>query len=176
MRQPGKLHLDLQINSKVAILNGREVELAAAATIVNGSTLVPLRFIGEAFGAEVIWNAEDRSVDIKKWIYPESQDEPEEKIEDEVTLTYDDPTFTTYKAETYHLEGNLVGHTLNANYVEAEIFQKFKTSVVLNDAPSFTPAIIEITDKDGNELESYTLNIENGKNRFNLFKSTKDAC
>ncbi len=163
----GKTSLDLTIDSKIAVLNGIEVELTTAATIINGSTLVPLRFVGEAFGAEVIWNSDDRSVDIKKWIYPEKlKDEPKEVIEDEFTLAYDDPTFTTYKAETYHLEGTIpAGHTLNANYVEAEIFQKFKTSVVLNDAPSFTPAIIEITDKDGNELESYTLNIENYKEK-----------
>jgi len=66
----GNTHLELTIDNTTAIMNGVEVTLTVAPTIVNGSTLVPLRFVGEAFGAEVTWNGEDKSVDIKKLIYP----------------------------------------------------------------------------------------------------------
>ena len=37
-------------------------DLDAAPAIVDGRTMVPLRFIGEALGAEVIWDGETRQV------------------------------------------------------------------------------------------------------------------
>lgn len=52
----------LKIGSKTAKVNGSSVALAVPAQIVDGSTMVPLRFIGEALGAEVKWDAGTRSV------------------------------------------------------------------------------------------------------------------
>nr|WP_269438207.1 copper amine oxidase N-terminal domain-containing protein [Phosphitispora fastidiosa] len=46
----------LQIGSKTAQVNGRDVTLDIAPQIVDGSTLVPLRFISESLGATVRWN------------------------------------------------------------------------------------------------------------------------
>lgn len=40
------------------------VILDAPPTIVGESTMVPVRAVSEAFGAQVIWNAEDRAVQI----------------------------------------------------------------------------------------------------------------
>jgi hypothetical protein len=45
----------LKIGDKEAYINDEKVELDVPAKIENGSTLVPLRFIGEAFGAEIFW-------------------------------------------------------------------------------------------------------------------------
>ncbi|XID95619.1 copper amine oxidase N-terminal domain-containing protein [Paenibacillaceae bacterium WGS1546] len=47
----------LQIGSKTAKVNGKTVTLTAPATIVNGSTMVPLRFVSESLGADVKWDA-----------------------------------------------------------------------------------------------------------------------
>jgi hypothetical protein len=47
-----------------AIVNGKSVTLDVPATIVQGRTLVPLRFISEAFGAKVDWNANEKSISI----------------------------------------------------------------------------------------------------------------
>lgn len=52
----GKLNdtiIKLQINNKLASVNGSEVTLDVPATINNGRTLVPVRFIGESLGAKV---------------------------------------------------------------------------------------------------------------------------
>jgi len=38
-------------------VNGQKVALAKEAMIVNGSTMVPLRFVAEALGAKVGWDA-----------------------------------------------------------------------------------------------------------------------
>lgn len=54
----------LRINSHKASINGREVELVAAPVVVNGTTMVPLRFVAEAFGLEVTWDAANKKITI----------------------------------------------------------------------------------------------------------------
>ncbi|MFW5897308.1 MAG: stalk domain-containing protein, partial [Bacillota bacterium] len=53
----------LTIGESFALLNGEEVELDVAPFIVpeSGRALVPLRFVAEAFGSEVDWDAESRT-------------------------------------------------------------------------------------------------------------------
>lgn len=52
----------LVIGSRQATVNGRAVLLDVPALIVGGRTLVPLRFVSEAMGARVDWNAATRTV------------------------------------------------------------------------------------------------------------------
>jgi len=40
------------------------IQLDAIPEIINGQMFAPLRFVAEAFGYEVIWNAEERTVEI----------------------------------------------------------------------------------------------------------------
>ena len=54
--------IKLQIDNKIASINGAPVELDVPGRIVAGSTLVPVRFIAESLGAEVKWNNETRTV------------------------------------------------------------------------------------------------------------------
>ena len=49
----GNLDLQLRIGSRTALVNGREVTLDVPATTMGGSTMVPLRFVGETLGADV---------------------------------------------------------------------------------------------------------------------------
>jgi hypothetical protein len=60
-----KQTIELTLDSLKAKINGQERILDTAPTLVNNRTMVPLRFIGEALGAEVTWNGEDRSVSMK---------------------------------------------------------------------------------------------------------------
>lgn len=53
--QNGKLII-LKINEKVASVDGQNVTLDVPASIIKGSTLVPVRFIGESLGAKVDWH------------------------------------------------------------------------------------------------------------------------
>lgn len=53
--------IKLVIGSNIATINGEEAKLETAATIVDGSTVVPVRFIGEAFKADVQWDDETKS-------------------------------------------------------------------------------------------------------------------
>lgn len=53
------------IGSDIAIVEGEPVKIDAPPVIVNGRTLVPLRFISENFDCEVGWNADTYTVSIK---------------------------------------------------------------------------------------------------------------
>ena len=56
--------IDLTIDDTTAVVDGKSVTLDQAATIVDGRTLVPLRFVSEALSAAVDWNGETRTVTI----------------------------------------------------------------------------------------------------------------
>jgi len=60
--QLGSTTLSLQIGSKTAIVNGKEVSLDVPGKIVNGRTLVPVRFVSESFGADVGWDPDTKTV------------------------------------------------------------------------------------------------------------------
>jgi hypothetical protein len=62
----------LTIDSKEAIVNGKTVLLAEPATIMKGSTMVPLRFVSQALGSEVVWDADSTTVYIRSNLYYEN--------------------------------------------------------------------------------------------------------
>ncbi|WP_420799746.1 copper amine oxidase N-terminal domain-containing protein [Paenibacillus mesophilus] len=66
--RPG-LRIELRIENDIASVNGAAKKLEAAPMLVDGVTVVPLRFIGEATGNQVIWNEADRSISINGPIF-----------------------------------------------------------------------------------------------------------
>jgi hypothetical protein len=50
--------ITLKIGEKSATKNGEKVELDQEAVALNGRTMVPVRFIGESFDTEVVWDQE----------------------------------------------------------------------------------------------------------------------
>jgi hypothetical protein len=52
----------LQPGNRTARVDNRAIPLDVPAVIVNGRTLVPLRFVGEALGAKVEWESASRVV------------------------------------------------------------------------------------------------------------------
>lgn len=58
------LSLTLQVGSETAVLDGQEIALSVPAKLFGGRTMVPLRFVSEAFGARVDWDGENRLVNI----------------------------------------------------------------------------------------------------------------
>ncbi|MHB8107439.1 MAG: stalk domain-containing protein [Candidatus Cryosericum sp.] len=57
----------LQIGARFAGVDGKRVALDTAPIIVGGVTMVPLRFVSETMGADVMWDAATRTVTV---IYP----------------------------------------------------------------------------------------------------------
>lgn len=60
----GNTEVLVQIGNKTAYVNGKAVELDVPAQIINGSTMVPLRFVSESLGAKVEWNNDTRTASI----------------------------------------------------------------------------------------------------------------
>jgi hypothetical protein len=56
--------IKLQIDQVKATVNGKEFLLDVPATVINGRTLVPARFVAEATGATVGWNGATRTISI----------------------------------------------------------------------------------------------------------------
>lgn len=61
----GTVDVNLFINNKGAIVNGKRVNLDEPARIVNGRTMVPLRFISENLGANVNWDGETETITVE---------------------------------------------------------------------------------------------------------------
>ncbi|WP_239615620.1 copper amine oxidase N-terminal domain-containing protein [Cohnella mopanensis] len=52
----------LRIGSRTAKVNGQTLTLSVAPTVIDHTTLVPLRFVTEALGADVKWNGKEQKV------------------------------------------------------------------------------------------------------------------
>ncbi|MEC1720236.1 copper amine oxidase N-terminal domain-containing protein [Schinkia azotoformans] len=60
----GDLMINLPLNHKQATINGVKKGLDVPAKSVNGRTLVPLRFVSEALGCQVVWKSAKSLVSI----------------------------------------------------------------------------------------------------------------
>jgi hypothetical protein len=56
------LSLKLRVGSNEVEINGEVKKLDTEVQIINGSTFVPIRLVSEALGAEVKWNASNKTV------------------------------------------------------------------------------------------------------------------
>ncbi len=54
----------LQVGTNYASVAGKKVILQGVPVIISGTTMVPIRFISEAFGAQVNWIAATQGIDI----------------------------------------------------------------------------------------------------------------
>ncbi len=62
--QKGNIDLSMQLGARTATVNGRTVNLDVPAQQISGTTMVPLRFMGEALGAEVTFDAATETINI----------------------------------------------------------------------------------------------------------------
>ncbi|WP_020617668.1 stalk domain-containing protein [Paenibacillus daejeonensis] len=61
----GGTAISLKIGAKQATINGKAQQLDTPPQLIQGATMVPLRFIGEALGAEVAWESATRTIRIR---------------------------------------------------------------------------------------------------------------
>lgn len=92
----GDTTIVLVIGAKTANINGASLELAQAGQLVNGRTLVPLRFVGEALGAKVNYEGSTKTITITSVSGTGESDTPEyngvAKVEVSVTRVIDGDT------------------------------------------------------------------------------------
>ncbi len=58
-------NLQLWVNRTTADLDGQQLTLDVPPKIINGRTMVPLRFVGESFGCKVQWDGKTKTVTIQ---------------------------------------------------------------------------------------------------------------
>jgi len=58
--------MKLTVGQQTALLDGQPARLDAPAQVVDGVTLVPLRFVGEAFGAQVAWDSLEKRIAVSQ--------------------------------------------------------------------------------------------------------------
>ena len=73
LAEKDEVQISLRLGEKTAAVNGKTVSIDAPATIKNGRTFVPLRFLAEYSGAEVTWNQSTSSVSIYSANYTASE-------------------------------------------------------------------------------------------------------
>lgn len=56
----------LTINSSTAYFNNEEKTIDVSPVIINGRTMLPVRFIAESFGFEISWNENEKSITVVK--------------------------------------------------------------------------------------------------------------
>ncbi len=71
----GDTTIVLQIDNKIAKVNGKEVELDVPAKLVSERTMVPVRFVSESLGCKVDWIDETQTVVITSAV----EEEPKEQ-------------------------------------------------------------------------------------------------
>ncbi|CAI6085422.1 hypothetical protein PAECIP112173_04634 [Paenibacillus sp. JJ-100] len=76
----GDQKVTLTLGSKNAYINGKLNKLDVPASTIKGNTMVPIRFVSEAFGEKVYWNSRYQRVDIKTM--SNSTPTPETPIDD----------------------------------------------------------------------------------------------
>ncbi|QHW32583.1 copper amine oxidase [Paenibacillus rhizovicinus] len=55
--EPARTRIDLKLGSKNATVGGKPYQLDVAPLLLNGTTYLPLRFVTEAMGAQIGWDA-----------------------------------------------------------------------------------------------------------------------
>ena len=91
----GNQNFSLVIDSPSATVNGQRVTLDSPGRIAGGHTLVPLRFVGEATGAAVGWNAEQRTISIYSSEYQSILGLTKEEAQRQVNQGYTPPATST---------------------------------------------------------------------------------
>jgi len=66
--QYGDITITMQIGNKTVFVNGKASLLDAPPVIKNGRTFVPLRFLSETFGCEILWNNATQEIVVKKLV------------------------------------------------------------------------------------------------------------
>lgn len=56
--------VQMTIGSKVMLINGAAITMDAAPEIVNGRTMLPVRFLGQALGADFVWDPNAQTVTV----------------------------------------------------------------------------------------------------------------
>ncbi|MDO5804194.1 MAG: stalk domain-containing protein [Clostridia bacterium] len=148
----GSTVIKLFANSDTATVNGKEVTLTSPVANKNGTTMVPLRLVSEALGAEVSWDAETKVVTINL----------DKEVTDKMVFSSND-TSLSFKVG----EDIIIGVGLDKDNVTDEELNNIKIS--MDDRYSVVPYDSKIVDNKkyfyfkANTEGNYSIYAENSK-------------
>ncbi|MCG8485311.1 MAG: stalk domain-containing protein, partial [Clostridia bacterium] len=118
------IKIELPVGNKYAKKNGQQMELDVPATIIEGRTLVPVRFIAESTGATVDWDATTRTVVISNQVSDgngTTDDVKDEEVEENINNVQPTPNVQITSVD---LGGEIV--TIKNNGSESVNLQGYK--------------------------------------------------
>jgi hypothetical protein len=127
----GSLTVKLTIESDKAVVNGALTNLAVAPRIVEGSTFVPLRFVGEATGYDVSWDTITSSVRITDTatLYPIRNQGVYGFINKDGQIVIE-PRFQEVKGDTFVTDLHLI--ETDSFHVEQAYINRYGEEVIAN--------------------------------------------
>ena len=120
----GDKTVSITIGTNQLMVDEKTVELDVPAKIVNNRTLVPLRAISEAFDCEVLWDGEERLVDI----FDENF-----SISEKLQYTSDSRINFTYFSDSEIFQKNESEISVKSGSVSVTITREPSTDVLIND-------------------------------------------
>jgi len=146
----GETRVELKVGSKIAKVNGVEVELDIEPLLVNENTLVPVRFVGEVTDSKIDWiEAEQRIV-----ITTKSDDSKTESAADDQVLMSASSGQKIVKIEIEKVDGTR--STGNAILIREGLFVTTANlldgattaQVVLENGQTYSVQGVVVSDKD----------------------------
>ncbi len=102
--------VSVTIGSNIARINGEQVEIDQSAALINDRTLVPLRFVSEAYGATVTWDDATQTVSIVADSVPQAI----------LLLPQNFSDLGTWVYETDHIRGSTLGASAEVSTLDLE--------------------------------------------------------
>ncbi|HEY9059999.1 MAG TPA: stalk domain-containing protein [Pseudobacteroides sp.] len=141
----------LKINNKKATVNGVQQDMTVAPKVIDGRTVVPLRFISENSGAKVVWEPSEKKIYITKvGRYDTGKVMFYEKAKN-LIYVYDGNDITTIPM----VNKEIVNWYSFKGQVLATMFDKARNtnSFEIFDGENF----VVLTDDKGNKLDSFDM-------------------
>lgn len=164
----GNTEVTLKIDDTSAYINDKLITLDVPATIVDGRTYVPARFVGEALGADVGWDGTKRRASVSLGdtllhIYEELPPEPEIIESDNISHVINPRVVKNGGSQKISLEATITDD--NGSPVENANVQFFVSSRDL-DRNSSVVYESNTTDENGLIRASYTTSAMDNDRQF----------
>lgn len=156
----------LTIGSTDASVNGNDFTMDVAPFVIAGRTLVPLRFVAQALGASVNWDANSSTVYIKTTVVPPSQNyTPQPNVNASFHLSNEQPASGATVNTTHPALHATFSEPVNRDSLKVSVDGRDVTSLVyanpngFNVTPDFelTPGSHKVT-VTGNTAAGATFN------------------
>lgn len=149
------VNIKLNIDNKTAIVDGNETMLLEAPQIINGRTMVPMRFITENFGADVDYQSDTKLITVVKEIVSENSIKDFGLVLKKTTKTKVGDSYHNWSMDfpkTLKLEYRNFTGTLN---FFSAVDQSYTMILTIIDNRDFT--IDSLMTRSLKEVEKYTL-------------------